>query len=183
MLDSTLHSSTRSKPSRVKHARYIPASEREQAGFRNNASGWEDSGTNKEDAWSENQVSNDRGRYRQPEAARVTVVESVYSGQDARAIKAPSSLASSTYHAQAHMPQYDRVGNQLASAASRGYIPQHQGTNGGRVSLQNPNQANPQRQHIVTETPKYPYQNLRYEQKPGQNPSAGEYGEEFMNSF
>ena len=183
MLDSTLHSSARSNPTRVRHARYIPASERKQVGFSNDADGWEECGTNKENTWSENHFSNDRGGYRPSAAAGATVIESVYLGQDARSIKAPSSLASSTYHAQAYMPQYDRVGNHLASTTYRGYMPQHQGTNGGRVAFQNPSQANLQRQHIATGTTSRPYQNPLYEKNPGKNPPAGHYGEEFMNSF
>ena len=183
MLDSTLHSSTRNNISRVKHARYVPASEREQHSFNSDADGWEETATNKENIWSEGQINNDRSGHRLSTIAGVAAAGSVYFGQNARAIKAPSSLAPSKYHAKAYMPQYDRAGNQLASMAYRGYMPQHQGTNAGSFTRQNPSHVGPQHQHTIADSANYSDHNSRHGQKSGQETSAGHYGEEYLNSF
>ena len=193
MLDSALYFSTRTDRPRVKHARYIPASERGPVRFNANGDDWEEDTLKKENVWAEGQYSNNRSGNGAPVATPVSSGNPVYFGQDARVIKAPYSVASSTYHAQGLMPQYDNRGNQLASKANHGFVPQYdntgtqlaskayhgfvprnQGAIDHRIASHATTQTSPLHQYSGTQSVKQSYRNSR---KPGH------YGEEFLNSF
>lgn len=183
MLDSALYSSARAEISRVRHAKYIPASERGPVRFTTDADGWEEDVINKQHLSAEGQHSNNNGGNKPSMATRVNSSDSVYSGQDARAIKAPFSLASSTYHAQGYMPQYDGAGNQLALKANRGFAPQYQGPDDRRIASHAPTQANPHYQYSASDSFNHSYRDFRNERNPGRDSSTGHYGEEYLNSF
>ena len=180
MLDSALYSSARADLSRVRHARYIPPSERENVAFPTHPNGWEDSPVKKENVWSEGQYKNDCGGNRALVGPRVSLSDSVYFGQDARAIKAPSSLASSKHHAQAHMPQYDGTGNQLASTSYRGFMPPYQNANDRQIAPQAASQANRDYQSSAVESFNRAYRN---ERKAARDAAAGHFSEDFLNTF
>lgn len=184
MLDSALNSSARANVSCVRHARYIPASEREPVYSTPDANGWEEDILTKQDLSAERQHSNsnDSGNKRSM-ATQVNSSNLIYSGQDARAIKAPYSLASSTYHAQGYMPQYDGAGNQLALKANGGFVPRYPGLNDHRVTPRALAQANPHYQYNASNSFNQSYRDPRNEQNPGRDSSAGHYGEGYWNSF
>ena len=145
-------------------------------GFKAKATSWEASAAKKENVWSE-------GQHKASVVVGANSSDSTYFGQDARAIKAPSSLASSKYHAQACMPQYEGAGSQLASTAHRGFTTQYQGTNGGRVASQAPVQVNPPYQYSATNSFSYLHRDSRNERETGRGSSTGRYGDDFFNSF
>ncbi len=184
MLDSALNSSARANVSCVRHARYIPASERGPVHFTTDANGWEEDALNKQDLSAEGQHSNSNDSGNKPSmATQLNPSDLIYSGQDARAIKAPYSLASSTYHAQGYMPQYDGAGNQLALKANGGFVPRYQGPNDHRVASRAPAQASPHYQYNASDSFNHSYRDSRNVQNPGRDSSAGHFGEEYLNAF
>ena len=148
-------------------------------GFKAKATGWEASTAKKENTWSEDQHNNDCGGYK----VSVTAGDSTYFGQDARAIKAPSSLASSKYHAHGYMPQYEGAGSQLAPTVYHGFMPRYQGTNGGRIASQAAVQANPQYQYSARNSFNYLHRDSHNDRETSRDSSAGRCGDDFFNSF
>ena len=170
MLDSRHYLSSRDEKSRNPRG-YIPPELRRPVVKYNPAfDGW---GL---DEVEESRDGNKQGENRAPAPTRFRPADAVFSKPDARAIKAPSSLASSTYHAQGYMPQYDRAGYQSGGTAYHSFMPQKQGTNGHHTASHALPQSNPNSQYGGTDSRTHQPRNHRYGQGNDRDARAGYYG-------
>ena len=146
---------------------YVPPEKRQHRKYIAECDGW---GLDDEE---EDQCGKNNGENKVPVTSGYNQADSSLSSQDARAIKAPSSLASSAYHAQGHLPQCDRSDYPIGGTAYHTLMPHNQGANGYTVTSHAPAQGNPRNQYNAADYRNYLSRNSHYNQS--QNPSGGRY--------